>query len=303
MRQTSTILTLAFVAVVSSSSMQQNARASLYVDAPDVSSARNWAEIGGDSLAWHAPLLEMGTNLLEAYGPPFDENGGDLGRQASLPGSSDQTSPATVPSQPVGPSLPSLQEASRPEVTRPPARVARQPRVPIVRIAFSSSVLGPMAHTKFCLDYPSECKVRKIQFRSGTIKLTPQRRAELVKINAKVNRAIRSDPNTAGLAAEKWLVAPQSGECHDYAVTKRHDLIARGWPSRALLLAEVIVPSGEHHLVLVIRTNEGDLVADNLNGNIRNWSKIDYQWVRIQTPANPMYWATLSRTTVYAQLD
>lgn len=303
MRQTSTILTLAFAAAVSASSMQQNARAALYAGAPEVTSSRNWAEIGGDSLAWHAPLLEMGTPLLEAYGPPVGETGEDFGRQASLPGTSDQTSPAIAPTQPVGPALPSLQEATRPQVHRAPARVSRQSRVPIVRIAFSSSVLGPMAHTKFCLDYPSECKVRKIQFRGGTIKLTPQRRAELTKINAKVNRAIRPDPNTAGLAAEKWLVAPPSGECHDYAVTKRHDLIARGWPARALLLAEVIVPSGEHHLVLVIRTNEGDLVADNLNANIRNWSKIDYQWVRIQTPANPMYWATLARTTVYARLD
>jgi len=30
--------------------------------------------------------------------------------------------------------------------------------------------------------------------------------------------------------------------------------------------------SSEHHLVLVVRTHEGDLVADNLNSNIRNWN-------------------------------
>jgi predicted transglutaminase-like cysteine proteinase len=32
--------------------------------------------------------------------------------------------------------------------------------------------------------------------------------------------------------------------------------------------------SSEHHLVLVVRTHEGDLVADNLNSNIRNWKLI-----------------------------
>jgi predicted transglutaminase-like cysteine proteinase len=132
--------------------------------------------------------------------------------------------------------------------------------------------------------------------------MTPARHAELVKINTKVNQAIRPEPNTEGLAAEKWLVAPEAGDCNDYAVTKRHDLMARGWPSRALLLAEVVVASGEHHLVLVVRTNEGDFVADNLNPNIRSWSKVGYEWVRIQTPANPMYWAKLARTTVYAEL-
>jgi predicted transglutaminase-like cysteine proteinase len=91
------------------------------------------------------------------------------------------------------------------------------------------------------------------------------------------------------------LVAPKAGDCNDYAVTKRHDLLASGWPSRALLLAEVIVPSGEHHLVVVVRVKEGDFVIDNLNANIRPWNKTQYQWVRIQTPSNPAAWSAVGR--------
>jgi predicted transglutaminase-like cysteine proteinase len=82
-----------------------------------------------------------------------------------------------------------------------------------------------------------------------------------------------------------------------YAVTKRHELLARGWPSRALLLAEVIVPSGEHHLVVVARVKEGDFVIDNLNANIRPWNKTQYRWVRIQTPSNPSAWATVGKAS------
>jgi predicted transglutaminase-like cysteine proteinase len=54
---------------------------------------------------------------------------------------------------------------------------------------------------------------------------------------------------------------PSSGDCNDYAVTRRHDLIARGWPARSLLLAEVITSWGEHHLVVVVahqRCGSGD---------------------------------------------
>ena len=121
-----------------------------------------------------------------------------------------------------------------------------------------------------------------------------------MRINHQVNRAIIPEPNTQGLAAEKWLISPNAGECHDYAVTKRHELIARGWPARNLLLAEVVVASGEHHLVLVVQTNEGDFVADNLNANIRNWTKSPYQWVRVQSATNPMYWSTVTRKTTWA---
>jgi predicted transglutaminase-like cysteine proteinase len=42
-----------------------------------------------------------------------------------------------------------------------------------------------------------------------------------------------------------------------------------GWASGALLLAEVVLPSSEHHLIRVVRTAGADLVLDNLNHDIR----------------------------------
>lgn len=178
---------------------------------------------------------------------------------------------------------------------------AAQLMSPIVRIQFNVPTLAPMKHTFFCLKYPGECKVHKTVFRGGPVRLTAQRWAELVRVNAAINRAIAPQPNTHGLAGEKWLISPKSGECHDYAVTKRHELHALGWPERDLLLSEVVTAWGEHHLVLVIRTSDGDFVADNLNPNIRRWSKTPYQWVRIQSPGNPSIWSTVASTTVWAK--
>ena len=175
----------------------------------------------------------------------------------------------------------------------------RQPKFPVVRIQFEANALPPLAYMAFCLKYPNDCKAPKIVFRGGPVKLNRERWADLVRVNAQVNRSIIPEPNTKGLAAEKWLISPQSGECHDYAVTKRHELLARGWPARNLLLAEVMTSWGEHHLVLVVRTSDGDFVADNLNANIRSWNKTQYQWLRIESATNPKIWATVASTTVW----
>jgi predicted transglutaminase-like cysteine proteinase len=162
------------------------------------------------------------------------------------------------------------------------------------RIGFNTPVLPPFAYVRHCSQYPEECRVRRMAFRGGKVALTAKRWAELVAVNAQVNRSIRPEPNLRGVAYEQWLIAPKTGECHDYAVTKRHELLARGWPSRALLLAEVVVPTGEHRLVVVVRTGEGDLVIDNLNANILPWYRTPYRWVRIQTPRNPTFWTTVT---------
>lgn len=167
-------------------------------------------------------------------------------------------------------------------------------RYQVERIRFAAPALPPMAYTRFCIQYADECEVHHIAFRGGGFVLTARRWAELRSVNAQVNRSIKPERNMAGVAGERWLVAPVSGDCNDYAVTKRHDLLALGWPSRALLLAEVVTTWGEHHLVLVIRTRDGDLVADSLNANIKPWSMTRYDWVRVQSPRNPKFWSTVA---------
>jgi predicted transglutaminase-like cysteine proteinase len=168
------------------------------------------------------------------------------------------------------------------------------------RITFNQPTLAPMAHAVFCLRYRQDCDVHGVDFRRRNIAMTIDRLNELNRINREVNRDIIPQPNLGGLATETWLIAPSVGECHDYAVTKRHELLARGWPSRSLLLAEVVVPSGEHHLVLVVRMwdadskHESDIVMDSLNSTLRPVSLTSYRWVRVESPSNPKYWSTVT---------
>ncbi len=161
------------------------------------------------------------------------------------------------------------------------------------RISFDRPSLAPMAFVRFCIKYPRDCEIRHMAFRPRPVVLSPTQKAELAKVNHAVNRAITSQVNGNGVMQEEWLISPREGDCNDYAVTKRHELLVRGWPSRSLLLTEVVIPSGEHHLVLLVRTRDGDLVLDNLNPNIRLVSQVHYQWVRAQQEQNPKFWSTI----------
>jgi predicted transglutaminase-like cysteine proteinase len=160
-----------------------------------------------------------------------------------------------------------------------------------------ASALPPIGHSRFCLRYPDDCKVHVIDFRHRNIVLTPERWNELNIINRDVNRNIFAEVTPGNGATEEWVISPPTGDCKDYAVTKRHELLARGWPSRALLLSEVVLTSGEHHLILVVRVKDADLVLDNLNDHIPLVAMTydQYLWVRIQSPQNPIFWMRVQR--------
>ncbi|TFV78070.1 hypothetical protein E4K64_09660 [Bradyrhizobium frederickii] len=160
------------------------------------------------------------------------------------------------------------------------------------RIKLGPPALPPLTYTMFCLRYEAECRSRR-GFRGGPVRLTDERWADLLEVNRVVNLAIVPVPNDLGLAGEAWSINPDRGDCNDYAVSKRHELLRRGWPARTLLLSEVIVSSGEHHLVLLVRTQSGDLVLDNLAPEIKLWSRVPYRWLRVQMPSSHQLWATI----------
>jgi len=163
----------------------------------------------------------------------------------------------------------------------------------IQSIRFDVPTLAPMAFTLFCLKYASDCEPQRLLFAGDRLELNKMRWSELESVNRTVNSSIQPE-RKEGRTVEEWLLGPARGDCNDYAVTKRHQLIARGWPAHTVLLSEVVTAWGEHHLVTVVRTDGGDLVLDNLTDQITLWSLTPYRWVRIQTPKNPNYWASVS---------
>lgn len=180
------------------------------------------------------------------------------------------------------------------------AALLAMPRVPqadIAHIELGRPALPPLTYTMFCLRYETECRPQR-SFRGGPMRLTEKRWADLREINRTVNLAIEPARNKFGLVGEMWTINPSRGDCNDYAVSKRHELLRRGWPARVLLLSEVVLSSGEHHLVLLVRTRSGDLVLDNLTPQIQPWSRTPYRWVRVQSPGRDRLWAIVGREGV-----
>jgi len=174
-------------------------------------------------------------------------------------------------------------------------------RLQLAQIEFANPMLPPIGHSRFCLQYPDDCKVHGIDFRHRNIAMTPERWKELNDVNRNVNRNIVAEVTSGNGVTEEWLISPPAGDCKDYAITKQHELLARGWPSRALLLSEVTTPAGEHHLVLVVRVKDADLVLDNLNDYIRLVAMTvgEYDWIRVQSPQNPKFWVRRIRERMH----
>lgn len=160
------------------------------------------------------------------------------------------------------------------------------PPTPIIA---TSPTLAPFQHVRFCLHYPSECKsaAREID----RVDMNAEVSDLLKRVNHDVNTAIAPTVKNYGSDLRNgWAIAPASGDCNDYAVTKRHDLIESGLPAGALRLSVVKTASGTGHLVLVVATTSGDIVMDNLTDAIRPWSSTNYRWLKIQSSTDARFW-------------
>jgi predicted transglutaminase-like cysteine proteinase len=69
-----------------------------------------------------------------------------------------------------------------------------------------------------------------------------------------VNRRVseRSDLSVTG-NADEWDLPKDRGDCEDFAILKKSELLRLGWPGSALLLT-VARRGGEGHTVLTVRT-------------------------------------------------
>ena len=153
--------------------------------------------------------------------------------------------------------------------------------------------LAPFQHVRFCLRYPADCKPDTGGHER--IDATPQTLELLFRVNHSINSSIVPRAKSYGSNLDdSWTIAPASGDCNDYAVTKRRELIENGLPPSALRLATTKTSSGIGHLVLVVSTTKADIVLDSLSEAIRPWQQTDYQWLKIQSATDPRYWNAIS---------
>jgi predicted transglutaminase-like cysteine proteinase len=142
-------------------------------------------------------------------------------------------------------------------------------------------VLPPFAYIQFCAHHRSQCANTsgKLAMKNGAVKLTSKLQNQLASVNNRVNSRMKPK---ADKGADKWAIGGKTGDCEDFALTKRAMLIAAGWPSRALSLTVVKTAWGEGHAVLSVHTSSGTMVLDNLARGVKPLRSAGYRIVAMQ---------------------
>ena len=90
----------------------------------------------------------------------------------------------------------------------------------------------PYGFVRFCETRPDECNSSNTD--DQRLQATPERLSELDEINRAVNRDVEpaTDMEIYGVN-EMWTLPKGRGDCEDFALLKRQELLKRGWPSNA----------------------------------------------------------------------
>lgn len=162
----------------------------------------------------------------------------------------------------------------------------------------------PAGYHEFCKHHRDECQIKTRG--DARVHLTPGRWNDLVAVNSAVNRAITpvTDEELFG-REEVWVYPSTKGDCEDFVLLKRRDLIKRGWPIGSLLVTVVRQKNGEGHAVLTVLTDRGDLVLDNLEEQVKVWSQTEYHYVKRQSEFDTGRWIAIddARTSSVGSLS
>jgi predicted transglutaminase-like cysteine proteinase len=124
--------------------------------------------------------------------------------------------------------------------------------------------------------------------------------ANVLQVNRDVNRRIRetSDRRQFG-QTDFWALPDMSdrtgarGDCEDFVLVKRALLISAGVPASALSIALGDTLWGDPHAVLLVATDKGEYVLDNLTPGPLHWSQAEIRWTSRQRPGELLSWVEI----------
>ncbi len=145
----------------------------------------------------------------------------------------------------------------------------------------------PSGAQQLCRQYSWACSGQK------AASLTSKQEMQIVKkVNLQVNASTRSITDQSQYRQREFWALPttRGGDCEDFALLKKRNLIKAGIDPSKLLIATVLDRRRNAHAVLVYRSAQGDLVLDNLTNSIKPWKATRYLFLRMQDPKQPRRW-------------
>ena len=151
-----------------------------------------------------------------------------------------------------------------------------------------SATSRPFGHIEYCKKRPFDCRQNKGSAKPQSLSL-----GALNAVNSSVNHRIKPmrDEEQFGVR-DRWSYGAKIGDCEDFAIAKRAALLSRGYRPENTLLA--MGYSGvEAHVVLLVRTDGGDYVLDNLNPAVLPVEKSSVRISKVQSPKNGAEWLSV----------
>lgn len=165
------------------------------------------------------------------------------------------------------------------------------------RMRLGENALAPLELTGFCLRKPQRC-VPTDQL--SRIILDAAHYIEINRVQSDMRRILVGGN---GLPVAPWDDELTTDVCYQHALMARSRLLDRGYPSSALLLAVAITDRSEGHLVLVIVSDRGDFILDNLRVGLERWDALPYHWIKRSTPQNLQFWRAIVPPWNYRMSD
>lgn len=152
----------------------------------------------------------------------------------------------------------------------------------------------PVGHYEFCQRLPGEC--RQTTPAGAPVELTRKLWATIVSVNNAVNVRVQPRTDMEMWGKEEVWSYPDNGfgDCEDYVLEKRRELMSAGMPAGDLLVTVVRQPNGDGHAVLTVRTSLGEFVLDNLEPKVLAWTDTDYTYLKRQSTRNSGVWVTIN---------
>jgi predicted transglutaminase-like cysteine proteinase len=161
----------------------------------------------------------------------------------------------------------------------------------------------PIGHYEYCQTHSKKCGPMRD---GGPMELTEAKWKTLLKVNYGANSAVEplTDQEIYGVE-ERWTLPTAVGDCEDYVLLKQKMLIERGFAPSDLLITVVLQPNGDGHAVLVVRTDRGDFVLDNMRNKVLLWSDTEYTYLKRQSTRNAGQWVKVEddRSPVVGSID
>lgn len=143
-------------------------------------------------------------------------------------------------------------------------------------------VLGPIGWQRWCLADLEDCLPQGVS-------VVPDRETARLLALAKDSVDARLTRRADAAGDDLWSEDASYGDCEDFALAYRRELLRLGVPRGALRLVVADTEHGARHVVLSVETYGDAQILDVRQARPVSWRALDYTWIGVEDSHLPLW--------------